>query len=172
MRAADLMTRDPVCVTPDATARDVARRMEEWDCGLIPVVDDLEQRRVLGVVTDRDLAIRVLAQGRTPDTPVGEVMTVAPDCVTPEADVEQVERVMADRQVRRVVVIDDTGRCVGVVAQADLARASREVPSEISQFEVARTIERISEPEAATGAHASATSPSGAERGFVARDLR
>ena len=163
MRAADLMTRDPACVTPSDSARDAARRMEERDCGLIPVVDDLQRRRVLGVVTDRDLAIRVLAQGRSPDATVGEVMTGAPDCVTPDADVEQVERVMADRQVRRVVVIDDTGRCVGVIAQADLARASREAPSEISEFEVARTIERISEPEASVAARTAGAARASAE---------
>ena len=142
MKAADLMTRDPVCLTPDASARDAARRMEEWDCGLVPVVGDLAGRRVVGVVTDRDLAIRVLAQGRTPDTTVAEVMTAAPDGVTPDADVERVERLMADRQVRRVVVIDELGRCVGVIAQADLARACRAAPSEVSQFDVAHTLER------------------------------
>ena len=150
MRAADLMTRDPVCLTPDASVREAARHMERWDCGLVPVVDDLAGRRVVGVVTDRDLAIRVLAHGRPDDTSVGEVMTPAPDCVTPDADVEQVERLMADRQIRRVVVIDDVGRCVGVIAQADLARASRAVPSEVSQFDVAQTLERISEPEVPT----------------------
>ena len=147
MKAADLMTRDPVCVTPEASARDAARRMEESDCGVVPVVEDLTRRRVVGVVTDRDLAIRVLAQGRPAEATVGEVMTAAPDCVTPDVDVEQVERLMADRRIRRVLVIDDTGRCVGVIAQADLARASRAVPSEVSQFDVAQTIERISEPE-------------------------
>ena len=147
MKAADLMTRDPACVTPTDSARDAARRMEEWDCGLVPVVDDLDARHVLGVITDRDLALRVLADGRPADVTVGEIMTLAPDCVTPDADVELVEHLMADRQVRRVVVIDGDGRAVGVISQADLARASRDVPSEVSQFDVAQTLERISEPD-------------------------
>lgn len=147
MKAAELMTRDPACCTPEESAREAARRMEEWDCGVVPVVDDLVRRRVVGVVTDRDLPIRVLARGRQAEVTVGEVMTAAPDCVLPDADVEAVERVMAERQVRRVVVIDDAGRCVGVIAQADLARASRVAPSEVSQFDVAQTVERISAPD-------------------------
>jgi CBS domain-containing protein len=172
MRAADIMTRDPVCVTPVASARDAARRMEEWDCGMVPVVDDLTRRRVLGVVTDRDLAIRVLAQGRLADASVGEIMTEAPDCVTPDADIDQVERLMADRQLRRVIVIDDTGRCVGVIAQADLARASRAAPRDVSHFEVARVLERISEPETATASGSSGTAPARGDRGFAAEDVR
>jgi CBS domain-containing protein len=152
MRAAELMTVTPVCCAMYDAARDAARQMEAHDCGLIPVVDDLDGRRVVGVVTDRDLALRVLARGRTADTPLREVMTPAPDCVTPDADVEEVERLMADRQVRRAVVIDGEGRCVGVIAQADLARASRAAPSEVSPFDVAQIVERISEPEEARAA--------------------
>ena len=150
MRAADLMTRDPAVVTPDDTVQVAAKRMEECDCGLVPVVADRESKRVVGVVTDRDLALRVLGQGRGTDVRVSEVMTADPDCVRPDDDVDRIERLMADRQLRRIVVVDEAGRCVGVVAQADLARASREAPDEVSHFEVAQTIQRISEPEVAT----------------------
>ena len=146
MRAADIMTPAPVCCAMDDSVRDAAREMADHDCGIIPIVDDTEHRHVVGVVTDRDLTLRVLAAGRPADLHVAEVMTPAPDCVTPDADIESVERLMADRQVRRVVVVDEDGACVGVIAQADLARASRAAASDVSPFDVARTVERISEP--------------------------
>ena len=71
---------------------------------------------------------------------------LGPDLCTPDADLDEVEHRMADRQVRRIIVIDGDGRCVGMIAQADLARASRMAPSEVSPFDVAQTVERISEP--------------------------
>jgi CBS domain-containing protein len=116
--------------------------MVDRDCGCLPVVDDMGTRHLVGVVTDRDLAARALAQGRGPDTPVREVMSGSPSCCTPDSDVGEVEQIMAERQVRRVPVIDDRGCCVGMIAQADLARAE----DEAGDREVRHTIERISEP--------------------------
>lgn len=142
MRVREIMTDNPTCCAPDDTVQTAARAMMDADCGCLPVVDDIGSRHVVGVVTDRDLAIRALADGRGPETRVREVMTADPACCGPDADVREVERIMADRQVRRVPVVDDNNCCVGMVAQADLARREREV----DDHEVRETIERISEP--------------------------
>lgn len=116
--------------------------MREHDCGCLPVVEDQEAKRVVGVVTDRDLACRCLAEGKGADTRVEEAMSSDPSCCAADADVDEVERIMAERQVRRVPVVDAQGCCVGMVAQADLARQDRGV----SDREVGRVVERISEP--------------------------
>lgn len=142
MKARDIMTENPACCTPEDTAQTAARLMVENDCGCLPVVSDIESREIVGVVTDRDLTARGTAEGRGPETPVREVMSGSPSCCTPEDDVQEVERIMAERQVRRVPVIDEGGCCVGMVAQADLARNDRAV----SDTEVGRIVERISEP--------------------------
>lgn len=147
MRVSELMTRDPTCCTPDDTVQTAARAMKDGDCGCLPVVDDVGSRHLVGVVTDRDIAIRALADGLGPDTRVRDVMTADPACCGPEDDVREVERIMADRQVRRVPIVDDRDCCVGMVAQADLARRERE----LDDHEVRETIERISEPAARAG---------------------
>jgi CBS domain-containing protein len=119
--------------------------MAEHDCGCIPVVTAADQRSLVGVVTDRDIAIRAVAEGRPATTPVGEIMTPNPDCVTPDDDLERVEKLMSDRQIRRVVVVDDAGDCVGIIAQADLARAAKR-SSDPSPKEMVDVLEKISQP--------------------------
>jgi CBS domain-containing protein len=143
MEAHEIMTRDPACCTPDHTVQDAARMMQDHDCGCIPVVDTT--RRLVGVVTDRDLACRCLAAGLGPDTSVAEVMSLSPSCCAPDDDVQYVERIMEERQVRRVPVVDAHGECVGMVSQADVARAA-DRSAQISDREVARMVERVSAP--------------------------
>jgi CBS domain-containing protein len=145
MEAHEIMTLEPACCTPDQTVRDAARLMQEHDCGCIPVVEDARARRLVGVVTDRDLACRCLAAGLGPETTVAEVMSVSPSCCAPDDDVQFVERIMEERQVRRVPVIDGRGSCVGMVSQADLVRAA-ERSAQVSDREVARMVERVSAP--------------------------
>jgi CBS domain-containing protein len=145
MKAHDIMTADPVCVTADDSARRVADLMAKNDCGCLPVVERLDSRRVVGVITDRDIAVRAVARGKGANTPVSDLMTRRPHCCTIDATVDEVERTMADRQIRRVVIVDDAERCVGIIAQADLARAA-EQGGAVSDLEVARVVERISEP--------------------------
>jgi CBS domain-containing protein len=142
MRAREIMTDHPACCTPDDTVQQAARTMMDTDCGCLPVVDDVGTKHLVGVVTDRDLAVRALGEGKGADTRVREVMSASPSCCGPDADLREVERIMADRQVRRVPVVDERDCCVGMIAQADLARADREV----GDHEVRETIERISEP--------------------------
>lgn len=145
MRAQDLMTMSPACVTGDEPVRRVAQLMAEHDCGCIPVVDASDNRRVVGVITDRDIAVRGVAEGKGPDAKVRELMTPDPQCCRPDDELDAVERVMADQQVRRVIIVDDDGYCVGIVAQADLARAS-EKTQEVTDRDLAHVVERISQP--------------------------
>ena len=143
MRARDIMTARPQCCTPDDTAERAAHLMEENDCGCLPVVDDRDSRHLVGVVTDRDIAIRGVAHGRGTETPVRELMTPDVACCTVDSELADVERLMAERQVRRVPIIDDRGCCVGIVAQADIAR---QAGRNVTDSEVGRIVEQISEP--------------------------
>ena len=145
MKARDLMTPDPAQVAPSDSIQRVSQLMAEHECGCIPVVTAADQRSLIGVVTDRDIAIRAVAEGRPVTTPIGEIMTQNPDSVNPNDDIEHVEKLMADRQIRRVVVVDDSGECVGIIAQADLARASKR-SSEPSPKEMVDVLEKISQP--------------------------
>lgn len=142
MQAREIMTENPACCTPQTSVREAAQMMAEHDCGCLPVVDDLQARHIQGIVTDRDLALRVVAQGRDASGPVRDVMSASPACCGADSDIREVEQIMAARQVRRVPVIDDQGCCVGIIAQADLALESRAV----SNREVGRVVEAISEP--------------------------
>ena len=119
-RIRELMTENPKTVSSDATVTEAARVMREDDVGLVPVVDG---DRLVGTVTDRDIAIRVVAEERDPNnTTVRE--TASTDLVTidPEQDLGEALRLMAQHQVRRLPVVEEDGRLVGIVAQADVAR--------------------------------------------------
>lgn len=143
MDAKDLMTAPAACCTPNDSAQDAVRLMQEKNCGLIPVVDDRDSNRLVGVVTDRDIALRGVGRGAGANTPVGELMSTDLSCCSPDDDLQQVERIMEGRQVRRVPVVDDSGRCIGIIAQADLAMAEGRATTE---EEIGRVVERISEP--------------------------
>ncbi len=141
MRVRDIMTSDPAWCTPESTAREAATLMREHDCGSIPVVQSKEKRNLVGTVTDRDLAIRGLAEGKGPEARVRELMTSSPVTCGPDDEVETVREVMVARLVRRVPVVEG-GALVGIVAQADIAREE----GAASDQEVGRIVEAISEP--------------------------
>lgn len=145
MKARDLMTPDPARVTPSDSLQRVSQLMAEHDCGCIPIVTATDQSSLIGVVTDRDIAIRAVAEGRPVTTPIGEIMTTNPDVVAPDDDLDHVEKLMSDRQIRRVVVVDGAGDCVGIIAQADLARAAKR-SNEPSPKEMVDVLEKISQP--------------------------
>jgi len=134
------MTRNPVCAQPEDTVANVARLMKEKDIGPVPIVEDKISKKLLGIVTDRDLAIKVVAEGRDPKTTtVKEVMTK--DVVTCRADddIESTLAAMSRNQLRRIPVVDDSNMLVGIIAQADVAtrmdepEKTAEVVKEISQ---------------------------------------
>ena len=142
MKARELMMADPTCCTPEDTIEQAAQLMRDYDCGCIPVVADQQSKRLVGVVTDRDIAIRCTAEGKGPQTRVRDALSPnAKSCGTDD-DIESVERIMTGEQVRRVPVVDQRGSCVGMISQADLARNHRAA----SDSEVGKVVERISEP--------------------------
>ena len=142
MKARDIMTSRPCCCSPNDSLQDVARTMRDNDCGAVPVV---ENGCVVGIVTDRDLTVRALAVGKSADTMVGDVITRDVCCCGADDDVRVVEKIMADNKVRRVPIVDAGGCCVGIVSQADLARAALN-GARISEHEVAIVVEHISAP--------------------------
>jgi CBS domain-containing protein len=142
VRVRDIMTPDPAFCTPDTTAGEAAALMRDHDAGSIPVVENGQSKKLVGTVTDRDLAVRGLADGKGPDTLVRELMTPSPITCGPDDEVEIVREVMVSQQVRRVPVVDQDGRLVGIVAQADIARED----GAASDREVGRIVEAISEP--------------------------
>jgi CBS domain-containing protein len=127
MNVRDVMTPDPACCTPDASLRDVARLMVEHDCGEIPVVDSQASLKPQGVVTDRDIVVRTIAEGRNPmELTAGQVMTTPATTVTPDTDLDDCANVMERQQIRRVPVVDEKGRVCGMVSQADIVRSARD----------------------------------------------
>ena len=140
MQVQEIMTRNPACCAPDANLEEVARLMADHDCGEIPVLD--EQGRPLGVVTDRDIACRAVAEGKDPkQTAAGEVMTSPAVTTTQDASVEDCCAQMEQHQIRRVPVVDASGGCCGMVAQADIARRG-------SEHETAELVRDVSRPTA------------------------
>ena len=129
----DVMTPGPETIQADRPAAEAAKLMKEADAGMIPVIDN---GNLLGTVTDRDIAIRLVAEGKDPQTPVREIATTDPITVEPDRDLDEALKLMAKHQVRRLPVVE-SGRLVGVLAQADVAREGNEK-------EVGHTVEEIS----------------------------
>lgn len=144
LRAADIMTDNPETVTPDTSLADAARKMRDLDVGIIPVVDGEGSNRLRGVLTDRDIAIRAVAEGKDgQSTRVMEVMTTQVETCNKNDSLRDVMSVMEREQVRRVPVTDREGRLVGIIAQADMAL---DLDSPQGQRRFADTVEQISEP--------------------------
>jgi CBS domain-containing protein len=142
MKARDIMTASPCCCSPTDSVQDVARTMRDHDCGSVPIIDE---GRLVGIVTDRDLTVRALASGLDPESRVADVISREPSSVSADSDVSEVERIMSDQQVRRVPVVDADKHVVGIVSQADLARASFD-GKKLSEHEFALVVERVSLP--------------------------
>jgi CBS domain-containing protein len=142
MKAQDLMTPFPHVVTGNESVSTVARLMRDLNVGIIPVVDDPAHMHLRGVVTDRDLTIRCMAERHDARCPVEQHMTMGRlDTVEPDDDVRRVADLMERDQVRRIFVTD-RGRLVGVISQADLAM--REGP--VEPLLVEEVLERVSAP--------------------------
>jgi CBS domain-containing protein len=121
----EVMTQRPRAVTTQMTVREAARLMDEEDVGSLPVVDDGE--RLIGILTDRDVAVRVVGRGLDSDTTVvGDVASREVVALTPEHDLDDALRLMAQERVRRVPIVAGEDQLVGMLAQADVARAGNE----------------------------------------------
>jgi CBS domain-containing protein len=118
MKVSEVMTRDVRLIEPTQTIRDAARLMAEMDAGIMPV---REGDRLVGMITDRDIAVRAVAEGKGPDTPIGEVMTDDVKYCYEDDDTGDVARNMADIQVRRLPVLTRDKRLVGIISLGDMA---------------------------------------------------
>ncbi len=117
--ARDVMTPDPACCSPTTPLDQVAKMMIQNDCGEIPVIDSAN--RAVGVITDRDIVCRVVAEGKNPSAHIAEsAMTTPVIAVSDGAQLDEVISTMEDHQIRRVLVVDDGGCCTGIIAQADV----------------------------------------------------
>jgi len=148
MQVKDIMTRDLACCTPDTNLQEVARLMVACDCGEIPVIENRQRMRTVGVVTDRDICCRTVAEGKNPlEMTAGDCMSSSCVTVTQEMSVEDCCRMMKENQIRRVPVVDASGACRGIVAQADIAQhapkqETAEVLREVSRAARSRSASR------------------------------
>ncbi len=139
-KASDLMTKNPAVSTPDMNLTKVAKLMADHNVGAIPVVENEDSGKLVGIVTDRDIAVRCVAEGRNPeDVRAGDIMSKSVVTVREDADVDEITRVMEKNMIRRVPVLDNMGSICGIVAQADVALHA---PNSMT----GDTVEKISKP--------------------------
>jgi CBS domain-containing protein len=134
-RCREIMTRNVKTATREMTLREVAGLMRDGDMGAMPVVED---GKLVGIVTDRDIVVRAIADGREASTPIGEVMTTEIYSMRENDFVFEAIRLMGDRQVRRVPIINEAGELAGIIAMADVALETED------EREIAETLEEIS----------------------------
>jgi CBS domain-containing protein len=136
MRVSEAMTRDVRVANPGQTIRDVAKIMAEIDAGSMPVG---ENDRLVGIITDRDIAIRAVAAGKGPDTPVRDVMSKEVKYCFEDEDLDHVAKNMGDIQVRRLPVVNRDKRLVGIVSLGDIAQTE-------DAETTGETVAKVSEP--------------------------
>ena len=127
MKCKEIMTEDPACCLPGDTVDQAAQLMKDEEVGPIPVVADQQTKRLLGIVTDRDLAVKVVADARQiAAVKVEEVMTRNPVTCHADDDLQTAIDAMEKHQVRRIPIVDDNNQIIGIIAQADIATRVRE----------------------------------------------
>ena len=135
MNVSEVMTAQVVTATPRTAIAEVARTMAKIESGAVPVVDD---GRVVGLVTDRDIVIRVVAEGLGVDTPVADVMTANVETCREDDNVADATAKMGSKQIRRLVVLNDQGKLAGIISLGDIA-------IDYGAKKVGETLEEISE---------------------------
>ncbi|SCY30722.1 CBS domain-containing protein [Nitrosospira sp. Nl5] len=136
-KISEVMNTDVQTISPDATIEEAAQEMRDGDFGLIPVG---EEDDLLGVITDRDIAIRAVAEGKDPDTPVREVMSEGVVSAHEDDSIEEAAQIMSDHQIRRLPIVDAGNRLVGIVSLGDFAVESSDISA------VAEALSEISSP--------------------------
>ncbi|MEA2552987.1 MAG: hypothetical protein QOJ65_1163 [Fimbriimonadaceae bacterium] len=140
MRVSEIMTKNPACCTPDSTLRDVARMMVEHDCGEIPVCEDRSGGGLVGVITDRDIVCRAVADGMDVNTTTADCcMTTPPVSASPDMSLDDVCSLMEENMIRRVPVVDESGCVCGIVSQADIA-------CKANGYVIAEIVREVSKP--------------------------
>jgi len=141
MKAQDIMAKDPRCVTPRTSIQEAARLMKTEDVGALPVIESESSRRLVGIITDRDITIRAVADGRDiGSVTVSDVMSKSATTAKANDNVDDVMKVMGREQVRRIPIVDDRDQLVGIVSQADVVLKAK------SDSKSEHTVEKISEP--------------------------
>ena len=121
MKIKYVMTKDPTSCVPSDTAQCAAKIMRDEDTGVVPIIENEQSRKVVGIVTDRDLCMNIVAEGRDPrTTQVHESMTTTVVGCSPQDSVDKATELMRENQIRRIPVIDDQHQLVGIVAMADI----------------------------------------------------
>jgi len=142
MRVKHVMTKDPTCCVPSDGTPKAAIIMRAEDTGIVPVIDNEQSQRIVGVVTDRDLCMTVVAEGREPFTvTVASCMTTSVVACAPNDSVAKATELMQENQIRRVPVVDEQGRLHGIVSMADLVHRG-----DIKAEEVRDTLKKVSAP--------------------------
>lgn len=135
MKCREIMSKNVRTASPDARVSEVAAMMRDGDMGAVPVVDG---GKLIGIVTDRDIVVRAVSEGKTADSPISEAMTTELFTVAPDDFVFEAIRLMGDKQVRRIPVINADGSLAGIIAMADVALEMED------EREIAETLEEIS----------------------------
>lgn len=121
MKTKEVMSKRLVFCTPTDSCQHAAEQMKKHQIGALPVVQSADSRHLVGIVTDRDLSMKVVSEGLAASTPVSVVMSSKPVTCTADEPLEQCESRMQKHRVRRIPVIDQQGACIGMIAQADIA---------------------------------------------------
>ena len=142
MQVKEIMTADPACCVPQDSLESAVKQMIDFDCGEIPVVEDRETLIPIGVITDRDVACRTVGRGLNPlEMSVSDCMSTPLISVRPDDSLDQCYQTMEENQIRRVPVVDTSGKCVGIVSLADIAlNASKADSGEVLQEVSSQTV--------------------------------
>jgi len=142
MKIKHVMTKDPTCCVPSDTAQHAAKMMREEDTGVVPIIENEHSRKVIGVVTDRDLCMNVVAEGRdSRTTQVHESMTTTVVSCSPQDSVDKATELMRENQIRRIPVVDEQHQLVGIVAMADMVGRA-----DLRTTETHETLKTVSAP--------------------------
>ena len=142
MRIRHVMTKDPSCCVPSDSAVRAAKVMRDERAGIVPIIENEQSQRIIGVVTDRDLCMNVVAEGRDPATvTVQECMTTKVVTCSPDDSIEKVTELMRENQIRRVPVVNDGGELQGIVALADVVERGN-----VKTTQTHETLKQVSAP--------------------------
>ena len=148
MKVKEVMTANPACCTPDVSLMEVASLFVDHDCGAIPVVGNVDDRKPIGIVTDRDIACRAVAKGLNAlELKARDCMSSPSVTVREDASLDDAIQLMEEHKVRRLPVVDELGRCCGIVSQADIALSA-------GKLKTAAVVREISQPTPSASASA------------------
>jgi CBS domain-containing protein len=140
MKVHEVITQHPICCHPGDTVQRVAKILRDEDIGAMPIVSDRDSKRLVGIVTDRDICCNIVAKGLDPTTtPIEAYMTRNLITCRPEQSLDSCERLMQMHQIRRILIVDEDMRCVGILSGADIARSEQ-------SHKVHKTVAEISKP--------------------------